>query len=188
MLYCLSSRCPVQPCFHNGVSSPSARCPATLSLFFVHRQTLSWIVKVSPAMDGSLYLFETTPSYAERRTATLSQIADAPQNYFQAADLAWMMTSSFLVLLIVPGVALFYSGVSNPQASLTMWLLPVLTTAVVGLEVICLTLGRVWLLLIIYSGISGVTPSSSRTGRPQISSGAVSKVSLCTTRFIDQFQ
>lgn len=53
----------------------------------------------------------------------------------QGADLAWMMISSSLVLLMVPGIALFYSGVSSSQFALSQAWLPIMTTAIVGLEV-----------------------------------------------------
>src|SRR3954462_5757835 len=91
-------------------------------------------------MDDPLYQFQRTPLYTYRRNATLSEIAAAPQNFFQPADLAWMMTSSCLVLLMVPGISLFYPGISPSRCALSMWFLPVLTTAVVGLEVSSLTI------------------------------------------------
>ncbi|EON61120.1 hypothetical protein W97_00331 [Coniosporium apollinis CBS 100218] len=85
-------------------------------------------------MDEPIYFFDTTPLYSIGENATISQIAIAPHRYFQGADLAWMMISSALVLLMVPGIALFYSGVSNSQFALSQAWLPIMTTAVVGLE------------------------------------------------------
>lgn len=46
-----------------------------------------------------------------------------------------MMTSSALVLLMVPGIALFYSGVSKSRFALSQAWLPIMSTAIVGLEV-----------------------------------------------------
>jgi Amt family ammonium transporter len=46
-----------------------------------------------------------------------------------------MMTSSVLVFLMVPGLALFYSGVSDHRSTLSMAWLPVMTSAVVGVQV-----------------------------------------------------
>jgi Amt family ammonium transporter len=46
-----------------------------------------------------------------------------------------MMTSSALVLLMVPGLALFYSGISDRRSTLSMAWLPIMTTAVVGMQV-----------------------------------------------------
>ncbi|KAJ9644442.1 hypothetical protein H2199_003405 [Coniosporium tulheliwenetii] len=85
-------------------------------------------------MDEPIYFFDTTPLYSIGENATIPQIAIAPYRYFQGADLAWMMISSALVLLMVPGIALFYSGVSNSQFALSQAWLPIMTTAVVGLE------------------------------------------------------
>jgi len=56
-------------------------------------------------------------------------------DFAQAADLAWMMTSSFLVFLMVPGIALVYSGFSQKESAHVMSWLPVMTSALVGLEV-----------------------------------------------------
>ena len=48
---------------------------------------------------------------APEATATLTRPALVPQGQISAADTAWMMTSTVLVLLMtLPGVALFYAG------------------------------------------------------------------------------
>jgi ammonium transporter, Amt family len=50
-----------------------------------------------------------------------------------------MMTSSALVFLMVPGLALFYSGISDRRLTLSMAWLPIMTSAVVGMQVRQLT-------------------------------------------------
>jgi Amt family ammonium transporter len=50
-----------------------------------------------------------------------------------------MMTSSALVFLMVPGLALFYSGISDRCTTLSMTWLPIMTSAVVGMQVRPLT-------------------------------------------------
>jgi hypothetical protein len=46
-----------------------------------------------------------------------------------------MLISSALVLLMVPGAALFYSGATERRSTLSMIWLPVMTTTVIGLQV-----------------------------------------------------
>lgn len=85
-------------------------------------------------MDEPTYSFDTGPLFSIGENATVLDIATAPYRYLQSADLAWMMMSSALVLLMVPGIALFYSGVSSSQFALSQAWLPIMTTATVGLE------------------------------------------------------
>ena len=55
----------------------------------------------------------------------------------KGGDLAWMMVSSALVLLMVPGLGLFYSGVSEKCSALSMMWLSMMTTSIVGVQVPC---------------------------------------------------
>jgi Amt family ammonium transporter len=56
-------------------------------------------------------------------------------NDSKGADMAWMMTSSALVLLMVPGLGLFYSGISEKCSALSMMWLSMMTTSLVGVQV-----------------------------------------------------
>ncbi|KAF7504855.1 hypothetical protein GJ744_001653 [Endocarpon pusillum] len=85
-------------------------------------------------MGEPTYVLGTVPPYSSGQNATIPQIGAAPYRYFQGADLAWMMMSSALVLLMVPGIALFYSGVSKSRFALSQAWLPIMSTAIVGLE------------------------------------------------------
>jgi hypothetical protein len=53
----------------------------------------------------------------------------------QAADITWMLISSALVFLMIPGVGLFYSGASDRQSALSMIWLSIMTTSIIGLQV-----------------------------------------------------
>jgi hypothetical protein len=105
-------------------------------------------------MDNTFYLFNVSSAHNVEVNATIAQIAEAPQRFFQVrniypplcftvriltrekgGDLAWMMTSSALVLLMVPGLALFYSGISDRRLTLSMAWLPIMAAAVVGMQV-----------------------------------------------------
>ncbi|KAK0741430.1 ammonium transporter AmtB-like domain-containing protein [Schizothecium vesticola] len=57
-----------------------------------------------------------------------------PEQYFQAADIVWVMAASAMVFLMVPALSLIYAGLSNRSFAMTMFRLPLMTAAVVGLE------------------------------------------------------
>lgn len=56
-------------------------------------------------------------------------------DYNQGSDLAWVMVSSGLVLLMVPGLGLFYSGISERCSAISMMWLSMMTTALIGIQV-----------------------------------------------------
>lgn len=85
---------------------------------------------------GDTFKFDVTPALKYNVTATAQQVHDQPFLYFQGADIAWMLISSVLVLLMVPGVALFYSGATERRSTLSMIWLPVMTITVIGLQVV----------------------------------------------------
>jgi len=49
--------------------------------------------------------------------------------------MAWMMMSSVLVFLMIPGVAFYYAGAYPQRMQIYMAWLPLMTAAVVGVEV-----------------------------------------------------
>lgn len=51
-----------------------------------------------------------------------------------AGDTAWVLVSSALVLLMVPGLALFYAGLSRPRAAVNTVLMSVAALAVVSVQ------------------------------------------------------
>ncbi|KAK3377268.1 hypothetical protein B0T24DRAFT_666036 [Lasiosphaeria ovina] len=57
-----------------------------------------------------------------------------PELFYSAADIAWVMTASALVFIMIPALSLIYSGLSNRSYAMTMFRLPMLTAAVVGLQ------------------------------------------------------
>ncbi|KAK0656939.1 ammonium transporter AmtB-like domain-containing protein [Cercophora newfieldiana] len=57
-----------------------------------------------------------------------------PEQYFQAADLVWVMVASAMVFLMVPALSLIYAALSNRSFAMTMFRLPLMTAAVVGLQ------------------------------------------------------
>ncbi|KAK3901345.1 ammonium transporter AmtB-like domain-containing protein [Staphylotrichum tortipilum] len=54
--------------------------------------------------------------------------------YYGAGDFAWIMTSSALVLLMIPGVGFFYSGLARRKSALALIWLSLISIAVVGFQ------------------------------------------------------
>jgi len=57
-----------------------------------------------------------------------------PEQYFQAADIVWVMVASAMVFLMVPALSLIFAALSNRSFAMTMFRLPLMTAAVVGLQ------------------------------------------------------
>lgn len=55
-------------------------------------------------------------------------------NKINTGDTAWMMMSTALVFLMIPGVGYFYSGMARSKNSLSLIFLSLITLAVVGIE------------------------------------------------------
>ncbi len=58
----------------------------------------------------------------------------APLPAISAGDTAWVLTSTALVLLMVPGLALFYGGLVRTRAVLNTFMMSVAAVAVVGVQ------------------------------------------------------
>ncbi|KAL2195212.1 ammonium transporter AmtB-like domain-containing protein [Corynascus similis CBS 632.67] len=54
--------------------------------------------------------------------------------YYAAGDFAWIMTCSALVLLMVPGVGFFYSGLARRKSALALIWLALISIAVAGFQ------------------------------------------------------
>lgn len=62
----------------------------------------------------------------------------APQVYgsqFNSGDIAWILTSTGLVWLMIPGVGYFYSGMARSKNALSLIMLSVISVAVVSFQV-----------------------------------------------------
>ncbi|KAL7772007.1 hypothetical protein CFE70_001960 [Pyrenophora teres f. teres 0-1] len=54
--------------------------------------------------------------------------------FYNPGDIAWMITSTALVLLMIPGVGFFYSGLARRKSALSLLWLSVMATAVVTFQ------------------------------------------------------
>jgi Amt family ammonium transporter len=67
-----------------------------------------------------------------------SNSTSTPQIYgseFNAGDIAWILTSTGLVWLMIPGVGYFYSGMARSKNALSLIMLSVISVAVVSFQV-----------------------------------------------------
>ncbi|KAH0603734.1 uncharacterized protein H6S33_007393 [Morchella sextelata] len=54
--------------------------------------------------------------------------------WYETGDYAWMLTSTALVLLMIPGVGFFYSGLARRKSALSLIWLSMMSTAVVSFQ------------------------------------------------------
>src|ERR1700761_9252340 len=54
--------------------------------------------------------------------------------FYESGDIAWMITATALVLLMIPGVGFFYSGLARRKSALSLIWLSIMATAVVSFQ------------------------------------------------------
>lgn len=54
--------------------------------------------------------------------------------YYQSGDMAWMITATALVLLMIPGVGFFYSGLARRKSALSLIWLSIMATGVTSFQ------------------------------------------------------
>ncbi|KAF2231514.1 putative ammonium transporter [Viridothelium virens] len=54
--------------------------------------------------------------------------------FYESGDIAWMITSTALVLLMIPGVGFFYSGLARRKSALSLIWLSIMATAVTSFQ------------------------------------------------------
>ncbi len=106
------------------------------------------------------------PPDPARTPATLKDVKDAADAANQRGDIAWMLISTALVMLMVPGLALFYGGMVRRKNVLATMMQSMIALAIVGVYWIaigyCLAFGETvggwigWSPKLIF--LAGVTP------------------------------
>ncbi|HEV8061315.1 MAG TPA: ammonia channel protein, partial [Gemmataceae bacterium] len=64
--------------------------------------------------------------------ATVKMVDDAKEDALRSGDTAWMLISSALVMLMVPGLALFYGGMVRRKNILATMMQSMVALALVG--------------------------------------------------------
>ncbi|KAJ2902343.1 hypothetical protein MKZ38_000660 [Zalerion maritima] len=85
-------------------------------------------------MEPTRYSFNVTWREPREVTPTLDEISQNPGLYYQAGDIAWVLTATALVYLMIIGLSLFYAGISQPRTSLSMAWLPLMTAALISVQ------------------------------------------------------
>lgn len=81
-----------------------------------------------------LYKLGPVPAPKGTVLANLTELERHPELYFEGSDIAFMLTASSFVFLMIPGIALVYSGAADRYSAITMARIPLITTAFVGFQ------------------------------------------------------
>lgn len=134
---------------------------------------------MSPALLCTLaQAVPAAPPLSAEPGSSLAQAAQALKPAIDSGSTAWMLTSSALVLLMVPGLALFYGGMVRRKNILTTMLHSFVAMAVVGVQWIvigyALAFGKSWHGVIGWDtaliGLNGLAPDKlfSNKGVPEL--------------------
>ncbi|KAM7215154.1 Rh-like protein/ammonium transporter [Rhypophila decipiens] len=86
-------------------------------------------------METFTFPAPVTPSAAASSIpVAYSDILKHPEQYYQGSDLVWIMFSSAAVFLMIPALSFIHAGLGNRSFSLTLFRLPMVTAAFVGLQ------------------------------------------------------
>ncbi|KAI1658891.1 ammonium transporter [Daldinia decipiens] len=84
-------------------------------------------------MSASLYVTPYNGTTGEADAGYTAGVTDLNQ-FYESGDFAWIMTCAALVLLMVPGVGFFYSGLARRKSALSLIMLSMLSIAVVDFQ------------------------------------------------------
>ena len=138
---------------------------------------------VNATYDACKYLFLPLPyslltlAFHSRSTAGSLQWFDpdtGESGVYDLGDIAWVLASTALVWIMIPGVGFFYSGLLRRKNALSMIWLCMMTVAVVSFQV------RPTLVLEIHSDLT--LPSSGSSGGEHTTSNCDPETALLTHR------
>ncbi|KAF3064814.1 Ammonium transporter 1 [Daldinia childiae] len=84
-------------------------------------------------MSASLYVTPYNGTVGDADAGYTTGVTDLNQ-FYESGDFAWIMTCAALVLLMVPGVGFFYSGLARRKSALSLIMLAMLSIAVVDFQ------------------------------------------------------
>lgn len=71
---------------------------------------------------------------------------------YTTGDIAWVITSSALVWLMLPGVGFFYSGLTGPKSALSMIMMSFIAMSVGAVQVLK-SIFSLMLTIVVYLGV-----------------------------------
>ncbi|KAI1464519.1 ammonium transporter [Daldinia caldariorum] len=84
-------------------------------------------------MSASLYVTPYNGTTGDADAGYTTGVTDLNQ-FYESGDFAWIMTCAALVLLMIPGVGFFYSGLARRKSALSLIMLTMLSIAVVDFQ------------------------------------------------------
>ncbi|KAI0199416.1 ammonium transporter [Astrocystis sublimbata] len=84
-------------------------------------------------MSGSVQVVEYNGTTGADDSGYSSQVTNL-NVFYESGDFAWIIVSSALVLLMIPGVGFFYSGLARRKSALSLIMLAMLSVAVVDFQ------------------------------------------------------
>lgn len=71
----------------------------------------------------------------KEQSTSSADVADSSSSHLQTGNIAWVLVSTALVLLMIPGVGFFYSGLARRKSALSLIWLTMMAMAVVSFQV-----------------------------------------------------
>ncbi|KAI0451733.1 ammonium transporter [Xylaria acuta] len=84
-------------------------------------------------MSGSVQVVEYNGTSGVADPGYSSEVANL-NVFYESGDFAWVLTSAALVLLMIPGVGFFYSGLARRKSALSLIMLSMIAVAVVDFQ------------------------------------------------------
>ncbi|KAI0897651.1 ammonium transporter [Annulohypoxylon nitens] len=84
-------------------------------------------------MSASLYVTPYNGTTGDADAGYSTGVTDLNQ-FYESGDFAWIITAAALVLLMIPGVGFFYSGLARRKSALSLIMLAMLSIAVVDFQ------------------------------------------------------
>ena len=111
--------------------------PAIQAASVSRRAFLGFGLALTGALAGAAGIAKLFPVFADDAPApaTTADVKKAADDARQAGNIAWMLTATAFVMLMMPGLALFYGGMVRRKNALATMMQSMAALAVVGGEV-----------------------------------------------------
>lgn len=86
-------------------------------------------------LEGCLEIYGAKVADTGESSINGANIANFSFSHLQTGNIAWVLISTSLVLLMIPGVGFFYSGLARRKSALSLIWLSIMSMAVVSFQV-----------------------------------------------------